>query len=95
MTTRRTPRRAVGPKFSEAARRLWAEAESRFDGNQAALAESVGATSGMLSKWLWGDRKPSLRYGSRIETELGIPVALWDMPATSDEIKSGPFARCA
>lgn len=44
---------------------------------QAELAERIGATAGPVSRWLSGERDPSLEMACRIQQETGVPVEAW------------------
>lgn len=45
--------------------------------NQAQLCVALGADPAMVSRWLKGLRRPSLRLAHRIEERLGIPAEAW------------------
>lgn len=45
--------------------------------NQVELCERIGADPSQVSRWLSGERAPSLKYASRLLAELGIPIDAW------------------
>jgi hypothetical protein len=99
MTTRsrRLLRTTLGPKFSEGARRLWMALHRRRC-SQTELAVSLGASSALFSRWLWGDRRPELAWAEKIERELRIAMSAWvEAPrkafAPPDRIAAGRRTR--
>lgn len=44
---------------------------------QADLSKRIGVSTGAVSRWLSGDRRPTLALAFRMESELGIPAELW------------------
>jgi transcriptional regulator with XRE-family HTH domain len=69
----------MGDHFNEGARQLWGAVESL--GGQRQAAEKIGADVTALNRWLYGDRKPSREFASKIADALGIPVNAWDLKA--------------
>lgn len=45
--------------------------------SQADVSSTLGCDSGVLNRWLWGLRVPSLQYLLAIESKFGIPLRLW------------------
>ena len=45
--------------------------------SQARLGKEITVSTAVVSRWLSGDRSPSLEMACRIEAALGIPVATW------------------
>jgi transcriptional regulator with XRE-family HTH domain len=45
--------------------------------SQSRLGEEISVSSAVVSRWLSGDRTPSLEMACRIENALGIPVEAW------------------
>lgn len=43
----------------------------------AELERELGIAAGMVSRWLSGERRASLRHALRIEELLGVPAAEW------------------
>lgn len=84
-------RRTLGDAFSEGSRRLWAAADEL--GGVEATAAKLGTQGNQLSKWLYGDRRPSIEWAVRIQDILGIPAVEWARPATASFIP--PAARAA
>lgn len=78
--SRRPHRTNFGNHFNEGARRLWKCLASN-DESQTLLASEIGVSVGVLSRWLYGDRKPSRESASKIEARLGIPATAWDAKA--------------
>lgn len=81
-------RQTLGTKYSEAARLLWAYAAERHwtpaDLARFLGSERVKCNTGMLSRWLWGDRKPDRTWAGRIYKKIrAIKTQLWDMEASS------------
>ncbi len=74
-------RRHLGENFSEGARRLWAVVDNR-EITQAGLTAALGARPGVVSRWLYGDRRPSIEWAAKIERLFRIPARLWAEPAT-------------
>jgi transcriptional regulator with XRE-family HTH domain len=89
MANLRLTRTEVGPAFNEGARLLWkALAEKgwsqadlrrrlrvrRPDGSLAVLA------TGIVTHWLYGDRRPDIEILVQIEDLLGVPATAWARP---------------
>lgn len=50
------------------------------------LCERIGADPSQVSRWVSGERAPSLRYASKLQKELGIPIDAWlDVPRTGTD----------
>lgn len=69
-----TSRVALGPLFSEAARRLWIV--TLRDG-QLPTARRLEVSPSNLSRWLYGDRLPRTEAAVKIQKRLRINAALW------------------
>lgn len=81
-------RTTLGTKYSEAARLLWEHAVERHwthaDLSRYLGSERVKCNTGMLSRWLWGDRKPSRQWAARIQKKIKkIKLDLWDAAAVA------------
>lgn len=74
----RTFRTRIGPEFNEGARRLWTIIARS---SQAAVTRRIACRPGQLTKWVYGDRRPSVEWAARIERELRIPARLWGEPS--------------
>lgn len=75
----RNHRRHLGARFSEGARLLWGKLEKR--GITAAdVRREVGASSGLVENWLYGDKVPSIRFAERLLEAYKIPIAAWVEP---------------
>ncbi len=46
--------------------------------SQSRLSEEISASNSEVSRWLSGDRKPSLKFACRLSVALGIPVEEWN-----------------
>lgn len=54
----------------------------------------VGAASGMICRWLSGQRIPSLRFAILLERAFGVPLRAWrDAPHVGTAKASGAEAR--
>jgi DNA-binding XRE family transcriptional regulator len=77
---RRSPRRPLklnfGPLISEGARQLWLSMKAN-DWSQADLARALQVKPATVSRWLYGERRPSIALGSKMEQELRIAPRLW------------------
>lgn len=81
-------RETLGTKYSEAARLLWAYAVDKHwtpaDLSRYLGSEKVKCNTGMLSRWLWGDRKPSRQWAARIQRKIRtIKLEMWDAIASA------------
>lgn len=81
MGSKRSYRTHFGPVFSEGARLLWRAVE-RESGGREALTLRLGIARGVLSTWLYGDRRPGREKSVLLATTLRIPAAAWGMPPT-------------
>lgn len=70
-----------GPRFSEGARLAWLGMQRR-GWSQSVLQEKLHCTGGLVTRWLYGDRVPSVRWATEIERLLGVRVAKWAEPAS-------------
>lgn len=68
-------RTAIGPQFSRGSALLWECLTTRA--SQGALSREIGVPNGMLSRWLYGDRRPSWDRARRMRDVLGIPLEAW------------------
>lgn len=64
------------PQHVTAIERLKARLEEK-GWSQSRLGEEIDASAAVVSRWLSGDRSPSLEMACRIESVLGIPVEVW------------------
>lgn len=54
--------------------------------SQTELSRRIDASTGIVSRWLAGQRKPSLEMAFRIEVAAGLPAESWvDDPTPADE----------
>lgn len=66
-------------------------------------AERVGCSAGMLTHWLYGDRRPTAEWLTKIEDRYGVPAASWGreptetftLPASADDSGEHPAADVA
>lgn len=69
-------RRTTGSRFSEGARLLWAQLESR--GLSVAQASAaVERTRGLMSNVLYGERRPGVVFASDLARVFGVPIGAW------------------
>jgi len=45
--------------------------------NQTKLGEEIGASSGVISRWISGERSPSLEMACRIFDATKLPITVW------------------
>ena len=69
-------RMTLGPHFSEGARLLWAAIQERRL-SQADVRVRVGVQPGTVTRWLYGDKIPSLESAMAIEDAFGIAARRW------------------
>lgn len=69
----------LGPQFSEGARQLWL-ALARLGWSQTKARANLGVAAGMLSRWLFGDRKPDIDWANKIQVLFGVEQRLWSEP---------------
>lgn len=75
-------RRDLGDQFNEGARLLWLALRER-DWSQWELCKHLtgrdGETlgPGIVCRWLYGDRRPSLRMAVELRDLLGIAIETW------------------
>jgi transcriptional regulator with XRE-family HTH domain len=74
---RKLSRLGLGPKFSEGARRLWLALRKR-NWSQTEATQQLKLSVGMLSRFLYGDRKPGRQTSEILRIKLGIEPPLWD-----------------
>ena len=75
-TTKRSYRTQLGQFFSEGSVLLW-KATGRYEGGREELTRKLGIARGMLSTWLYGDRRPGIDKAVMLAKVLKIPVAAW------------------
>jgi transcriptional regulator with XRE-family HTH domain len=85
-------RTRLGSKFSEGARLLWQTMEAR-GWTQVELAAELEVDSGLVSRWLYGERVPGREMALRIEEKLGIDPKFWGQKPTIAFVP--PAARVA
>lgn len=81
MGTDRTYRRHLGASFNEGARLMWMGLE-RTGMTQAELQRAMKIGAGLVSRWLYGDRKPGRSAANKLRDVLAIPTSAWDQPPT-------------
>lgn len=78
----------LGRHFTEGARQLWLVVLGK-NWSQRELARQVAEASGkktkhnrsaLMSRWLYGERKPTLHYVLILQELLNIDPALWEKP---------------
>lgn len=63
----------------------------KLEWTQVEFAKVLGVSTGVVSRWLSGKRKPSLQMAFRIErSKIGIPAKAWVTYADVDADESGP-----
>lgn len=78
------PRRGFGPNYNRGAQLLALALQARgLSQNRA--NKLLGTASGMMARWLYGDRRPSLAMAVRCLELFGIPVEAWHQPANDVE----------
>lgn len=71
-----TRRKKLGDYFSEGARQLWLAIEARgMSQNKAEL--QIGAPNGVLNRWLYGVRRPGMKYVFAIQQHFAIAPESW------------------
>lgn len=69
-------RPAKGEHFTEGSRLLWLYmAEHGI--SQTELARRIGTESGHVSHWLYGHRRPGVKWMFRVEDAIGVPARSW------------------
>jgi transcriptional regulator with XRE-family HTH domain len=58
---------------------LW-RALRRLEWSQNELARRLGVDSGVVSRWLHGDKRPSLRFAIQLEAFCGVAASAWHKP---------------
>lgn len=72
-------RTELGPHFSEGARLLW-NAKENQSLSHGGIARLIGATGGVVPRWLYGDTRPSWNWASKLFVTFGIPLVAWTEP---------------
>ena len=49
---------------------------------QTSAREKIGCSAGMLTHWLYGDRRPSAEWLSKIEDAFDVPAGEWGRAPT-------------
>ena len=94
-------RYGLGKFFSEGARQVWVQLELRSwrpADLRLALDGALGRklSSGVLSRWMYGECRPSLRFGLLLQDILGVEPRLWNqVPAEPFEPPALAEARRA
>lgn len=70
------PVHEFGDKYSEGSQLLAAELEKR-DWSQGDLQRKLGVASGLIGRWLHGEKRPGAVWASKIEEAVGIPASAW------------------
>ncbi len=79
------PRTKMGARFSEGAHLLSVVFEASGI-SQRQFGELIGADASMISRWMYGDSKPSVEWATVIQARLGIPIATWSAaPVDADK----------
>lgn len=111
MANRRSVRTELGAQFNEGARLLWKALAAR-EWSQGELQKRLTATrpldgskprplaTGIVSRWLYGDRKPDIEHLVQIEKlfldDKGVsevPVNTWAKPASRPFVPPAARAR--
>jgi transcriptional regulator with XRE-family HTH domain len=77
----------LGDQFNEGARLLWLALKER-EWSQWELRKHLTGrddeplSPGVVSRWLYGDRRPSLRMAIQIRDLLEVPIEAWHADAT-------------
>lgn len=79
VSPRRLARTRFGKDFSEGARLLWLAISGM---TQSDAKDRIGCSAGMLTHWLYGDRRPSAEWLARIEDAFDVPAGEWGRPPT-------------
>jgi len=89
VASRERPPDGVGPYFSEGARRLWDVLDRRQLTHREIREKVIGNGEGYVdvTRWLWGDVKPSRWAATRLSVLFRIPFGSWSMPPRE------PFTR--
>jgi predicted transcriptional regulator len=74
-------------EISEGARAL-ADYMARHNFTQGQFRKVVGVSTGVVSMWLSGKRKPGRTWSSRLHEVTGIDPKLWDVPARIDPARA-------
>lgn len=56
--------------------------------NQAQIAQEVGTTQGVVSRWERGERKPNPLLRAKLEKSYGIGWQLWDEEVSAETVKA-------
>ncbi len=80
----------MGEVTSDAAERLRARLK-KLEWSQLDLATALGVSTAVVSRWLSGERTPSLEMAFRIQnSKIAIPAEAWLTHATADESGEHP-----
>lgn len=86
----RQTRKHIGAHFSEGARLLWEKIDQlRITAED--VRRGVGAGSGVVQWWLYGDKRPGIVYAQRLEESFGVPMVAWTQEPTAKFVP--PAAR--
>lgn len=74
----------LGKHFNEGARLLWATMATRSLSpiNVAKMLNESRDISNLVSRWLYGERRPCLQSAARIQAVFGINASAWVMAPT-------------
>lgn len=82
-----TTRRHLGEQWNEGARLLWVAMRDRGL-NQSDVRKLLRGrdgeelSDGAVSRWLYGERRPSLDLAIQLEEQLAVPMATWRREAS-------------
>lgn len=71
----------TGPYLSEGSRLL--SAAVRGGTTVRAVMAATGADDGMVSRWIYGHRRPGRAYAAKLAASFGVPIESWDAEPTS------------
>ncbi len=74
-------------RYTEGAKALWVRL-SELGWSQYVLQQKIGAPTGMVSRWLYGERVPTAKWVSAIEAATGVPSRLWGEPSNGGEFSA-------
>jgi hypothetical protein len=75
-------RSRLGPLWSEGARLLWGVYEQRYD-SFSEMADDIGCPRASLHRWMYGERRPGLRWAVKIQGLYKIRPAQFFAAATA------------
>lgn len=67
----------TGPYLSEGSRLL--SATVRGGTTVRAVMAATGADDGMVSRWIYGHRRPGRSYAAKLAASFGVPIESWDL----------------